>query len=327
MVLARGFAPPRGLGEVRRHDGTVLKRLEIAPAEALGGPMAVALRQALHGTLLDAVAAESIALAREATGFTTTRDKVTLHLANGEAAEGDLLIGADGMWSAIRRTLHPSEPAPRSSRIIAVRGAVHGAIHYLGDLFGIYYLGPGMEAFLARASDTGIYWALSLARELIPDGMRDPAAILRHMLPRMDATFHAVTSGTQEMRCDELFDRDPLPFWGTGAVTLLGDAAHPVLPHTGQGAAQAVVDAVTLGKALSAGSNIERALRAYEADRRPKTAALLAQGRRTARIMRTRNPVAVQARELVIRSIPVTSFVKFIAKINRRAGTNVMRAN
>ncbi len=54
------------------------------------------------------------------------------------------------------------------------------------------------------------------------------------MSPRFDADFRAVTSATEEMRCDELVDREPLPFWGEGAVTLLGDAAHPLLPHTGQ---------------------------------------------------------------------------------------------
>lgn len=75
--------------------------------------------------------------------------------------------------------------------------------------------------------------------------------------------------------------------WGIDEVTLLGDAAHPVLPHTGQGAAQAMVDAVTLAKTLGDGGDVERALRAYEDDRRGKTAALLKQGRRTARVMKT----------------------------------------
>lgn len=326
VVMARAFAPPHGRGEVRRIDGTVLKRLELSPADVLGGPMVIALRQALHGALLEAVGIESITFGCEATGFTAAGDRVALRTANGEVADADLLVGADGMWSAIRRTLHPSEPPPRSSHIIAVRGAIHGAVHHLGDNFGVYYLGPGIEAFLMRASDTGIYWALSLAEELVPDGMRDPAAILTHLLPRMDATFRAVTEGTDDMRCDELVDRDPIASWGTGAVTLLGDAAHPVLPHTGQGASQALMDAVALGKALAVGADVGRALRSYEAERKPKTAALLAQGRRTARIMRTMNPVAVYARELVIRAIPVTSFVKFIVKINRRAGTDVMRA-
>lgn len=323
VVLARGFAPTRG--EVRRMDGTVLKRAEFPPPEVLGGPTVVALRPALHGALLEAVGMDAVALGSEATGFTVAGGRVTLHMADGAVAEGDLLVGADGAGSVVRRMLHPSEPLPRSSGIVAVRGAVHGAVHHLGDLSGAYYLGPGVESFLVRASDTGIYWALSLARELVPSSMRDPATILAQMSPRMDATFRAVTSGTADLRCDELVDRDPIPFWGKGVITLLGDAAHPVLPHTGQGAAQAMVDAVTLGKTLAADANIERALRSYERERQGKTVILLRQGRRTARVMRTTNPVACYVRELAVRLVPVNPLVKVFARINRRAGTAVTR--
>ena len=232
VVLARGFGATRG--ELRRMDGKVLKRAELPAAEVLGGPMVVALRPALHGALLEAVGLDAITFGSRVTGFTADGDRVAVRTASGDTAEGDLLIGADGVGSVIRRALHPSEPPPRSHGIIGVRG-MSSAAHHLGGLSGIMYLGPGVESALARASDTGIYWYLSLARELVPSDTRDPAAILAHMSPRMDATFRAVTSNTGELRCDELVDRDPLPRWSEGVVTLLGDAAHPLLPHTGQG--------------------------------------------------------------------------------------------
>ena len=73
-----------------------------------------------------------------------------------------------------------------------------------------------------------------------------------------------------------------------------------MLPHTGQGAAQAIVDAVSLGSVLRDSVDLDRTLRAYEADRRQKTTALLAQGRRTARVMRTTNPLACLVREAVV---------------------------
>lgn len=323
-VLARSFEPRRA--ELRRLDGTVVKRAALPP-DVLGGPMVVALRPALHGALLDAVGPDTIILGRHAAGFTLTGNRVTLQMTDDSTAEGDLLIGADGVGSVIRRVLHPAEMPPRSSGIVAVRGAVHGAVRYLGDLSGIYYLGRGVEAFLVRASDTGIYWALSLADELVPPGMRDPSAIVAHLAPRFDTTFRAVTSETEDLRCDELVDRDPLPVWGRGIVTLLGDAAHPVLPHTGQGAAQAMVDAVTLGKALGADDDIPSALRSYEGERRSKTTALLRQGRRTAGIMRTTNPLVCGVREAVVRLIPaklfIRPFMKFYLRVNRRAGTDV----
>jgi 2-polyprenyl-6-methoxyphenol hydroxylase-like FAD-dependent oxidoreductase len=292
----------------------------------MGGPTVVALRPAVHGALLDAVGEHTVTLGCEVTGFSSSSDCVTLRAAGGDIAEGDLLVGADGAGSVIRCVLHPSEPPPRSSGLIAVRGAAHGAVQHLDGLSGIHYQGPGVESFVVRASDTGIYWALSLAEELVPAGMRhDPAAILRHMSPRFDEMFRAVTSGTTDMRVDELFDRDPLPFWGTDVVTLLGDAAHPVLPHTGQGAAQALVDAVALGRAVSMHADVEDALRAYERDRREKTAALVAQGRRTARIMGAMNPVACRLREVAVRLAPIKQLVRAFAAINRRAGTDVGR--
>ena len=175
-ALRRTGRGRRGAGPRLRADGAAncaawtarSSSARSSPPEALGGPMVMALRPALHGALLDAVGTDAIALGSDATGFTVAGDRVTLHMANGDVAEGDLLVGADGAGSVIRRALHPAEPPPRSSGIVAVRGAVHGALHHLGDLSAIYYLGPGVESMLVRASDTGIYWFLSLARELVP---------------------------------------------------------------------------------------------------------------------------------------------------------------
>jgi 2-polyprenyl-6-methoxyphenol hydroxylase-like FAD-dependent oxidoreductase len=320
-VLAQGFEPRSG--ELRRPDGTVLKRVVLPPG-TLRGPMIVALRPALHGALLNAVGPDLVTAGSRVTAFTESGGRVGVQLATGETAQADLLVGADGVKSVVRSAFHPAEPEPRSIGIVAVRGAVHGAVHHLGGLGAVFYMGPGIESAVIRASDTGIYWFLSLARQLVPDGLRDPAAIVRRLAPRFDTTFQAVTSATEELRCDELVDRDPIPWWGKGAVTLLGDAAHPLLPHTGQGAAQAIVDAVTLAKMLksSADGGVESALRAYERERLPKVTALLAQGRRTARIMRTTNPVLCHAREAVVRVMPVQAIVRFYAKINRRAGTD-----
>ena len=106
-------------------------------------------------------------------------------------------------------------------------------------------------------------------------------------------------------------------------VTLIGDAAHPMLPQTGQGAAQAIVDAVTLGRMLASSVDVESTLRAFEAERQPRTAALVRQGRRTARLMRIQSPLACSAREAAFRLLPLKPLLKFYVRVNRRAGTDL----
>ena len=183
---------------------------------------------------------------------------------------------------------------------------------------------PRRGARTATLASTG---GSALAQELLPAGMRDePAAILRYVSRRFDETVRVVNSGTTDMRVDELVDRDPLPFWSRGVVTLLGDAAHPMLPHTGQGAAQAMVDAVALGKAFGEERERRRGVAGVRTrDRREKTTFLMAQGRRTARIMGTTNSVACRLREVAVRLTPIKPLVKMWAAVNRRARTDVSR--
>jgi 2-polyprenyl-6-methoxyphenol hydroxylase-like FAD-dependent oxidoreductase len=116
------------------------------------------------------------------------------------------------------------------------------------------------------------------------------------------------------MRVDELFVRDPLATWGAGPVTLLGDAAHPMLPHTGQGAAQALEDAVALGRALALPGNRLAALRQYERRRMAASRKVVLSGPRIARITTTRNPVVGWVRDTAIRLTPPPALlVKLIA--------------
>jgi 2-polyprenyl-6-methoxyphenol hydroxylase-like FAD-dependent oxidoreductase len=112
------------------------------------------------------------------------------------------------------------------------------------------------------------------------------------------------------MRLDELLVREPLDPWGAGAVTLLGDAAHPMLPHTGQGAAQALEDAVGLGRMLTPGGDPVAALRLYEAVRSRRTRRIMKMGPQVARITTTKNSVVAFLRNTAIRFVPGTALVK-----------------
>ena len=314
QVVAAGATPTSA--EVRRPDGRVLRRIDVSDSRlAIGGVPVVARRTVLHGALLEAVGSDALTLGAEITGIGTSGSHPSITLASGETIKADLVVGADGFHSAVRRALHPSEPPPRPSGLRGLRGVVSGTSKHLGALGGIIYLGRGLESAIVKAGPDIIYFYVSLRDELVATASREPSAMLGRALEILDEAFAGVAgpARAEDLRVDELFDRDPLPYWGTHQVTLLGDAAHPLLPHTGQGAAQALEDAVALGRVLAHERHIPDALRHYERVRARRATALLHQGRRYASAMRTINPLFCWARDTTVRVVPkwmvVASFV------------------
>lgn len=317
-VVAAGVVPDSGeiygtnARFLRAFDTTALRRV-------LPDPMAVVLRPALHGVLMDALGADALVLGRAATGFTVRDGRPSVVLETGDTVEGDVLIGADGVGSAIRRALHPDEPPPRSSGLWAIRGVAHDVERWLDGFSGATYFLRGIEAGLARATRDAVYWYMSVPPRLLRDG-RDPAALAAALVVQFDERYRRLVFATRpaDMRLDELFDRPPLAEWGRGPVTLLGDAAHPMLPHAGQGAAQALEDAATLGDALADAGDIPSALRRYEATRQPRTRAITALSRRNARFGSIDNALACRLRDLVLRFIPDALFVKQYVAVGQR---------
>jgi 2-polyprenyl-6-methoxyphenol hydroxylase-like FAD-dependent oxidoreductase len=306
-AVARGGVAT-GAVEIRRLNGEVLRRFDAQ----LGGPSVVALRRDLHGALLNAAGENALKLDSEAQTITQDPERVTLSLKNGNVDTGAVLIGADGVNSSIRRQLHPDESPPRPSGFSAIRGVAYGVSNYLGPLSAISYLDDGIEAAAARAGSDAVYWYISLlSREV--GTTSDPAEILGRWCPLFDSPFRAILAATtpEDLRFDKLLQGNPLPSWGNGRVTLLGDAAHPVLPHTGQGAAQALEDAVALGLVLAPSGNIEEALRRYERVRMDRTRRFVKLGPRIARVTTTRNPLIQSARTLAIRLLPSRLLTKW----------------
>jgi 2-polyprenyl-6-methoxyphenol hydroxylase-like FAD-dependent oxidoreductase len=300
-----------GAVEVRRLNGQVIRRFDAQ----LGGPSVVALRRDLHSALLNAIGEETLNLGSEVLRVTHDAAGVKLRLIDGRLDAGAVLIGADGVNSTIRKQLHPDEAPPRPSGFCAIRGVAYGVSSRLGNLSAIAYMDDGIEAAAARASSDAVYWYISLlARDV--GSASDPPEILGRWYPTFDPTFRAIVETTtpEELRFDNLLKRDPLQAWGEGRITLLGDAAHPLLPHTGQGAAQALEDAVALGLALSPSGKIEEALRRYERVRMQRTCRFVKLGPRIARVTTTRNPLIQSARTLAFRLLPESLLTKWASK-------------
>jgi 2-polyprenyl-6-methoxyphenol hydroxylase-like FAD-dependent oxidoreductase len=288
--------------EIRRINGRVIRRFNAQ----VGGPTVVALRPALHGALLHAVGGDALRLGSEAVSFSSDPVSVTLRLRDGKTDQAHVLVGADGVNSVMRNQLHPNAPMLRPSGFCGVRGVAYGVSSYLGNLAAVGYLDDGLEAATVRASGDAVYWYFSLLSDELPRDTRAPTAIVERRFADFEPSLQAILSATQpaDMRFDELFQSDPLQTWGVGRVTLLGDAAHPLLPHTGQGAAQALEDAVALGLALSGTGGVEQALRKYEEIRARRTRTFVKLGPRIARVTTTRNALIKTIRTAAIRLLP-----------------------
>jgi 2-polyprenyl-6-methoxyphenol hydroxylase-like FAD-dependent oxidoreductase len=189
----------------------------------------------------------------------------------------------------VRRHLHPHESPPRASGFLELRGLTPNVPASLDDIDAVVYFGPRLLGVIARVHGGGLFWFLSLPRTVSEH--REARDILRAGTTGFDQLFLQVAEGTDDadLRVDDAIDRDPLGAWGTGRITLLGDAAHPMLPHAGQGAAQAIEDSVALGLTLGADAIVEQALRRYESIRMPRTRAVVERGRRTARFQNFTN--------------------------------------
>lgn len=317
-VLSGGGIATRG--EMCRADGTPLKRFDLERVrELLPDPTATVLRPVLHGALLDALGADALLLGSEVTGFETDASGVVVVLADGRRMHASVVIGADGIGSVIRRQLHPDEPPPRRSGLFGLRGVAHEVAHHLQDSSGAQYFGRGVEAGLGHAGGGTVYWYLSVLASAVARYGPEPRRLLEQCAGTFHERFRAIAFATApgDMRLDECVDRPPLVGWGRGPITLLGDAAHPMLPHAGQGAAQALEDAVALGRVLGRSSDPEAGLREYERTRAPRTAAVVRLSRRNARLSALDGAVTCWMRDALIRLIPERLVLKQLVALGR----------
>ena len=220
---------------------------------------------------------------------------VTAQLVDGRSLRGDVLIGADGIHSAIRARLHPDDGGIRWNGIQMWRGAVEWPAFEGGDTMIIagdmkeklvlYPIAPGASA-TTRLTNWVVCAQIGDASKPPPrredwsrPGQLDEvlAHVARFRIPFLDVA--ALVRATGEFWEYPMCDRDPLPFWTQGRVTLLGDAAHPMYPVGSNGASQAVLDARCLADLLATQAP-EAALAAYAAERLPKTAEIVRANRK-----------------------------------------------
>ncbi|GGW63955.1 flavin-dependent oxidoreductase [Streptomyces lucensis JCM 4490] len=193
--------------------------------------------------------------------------------------ESDVLLGADGIRSAVRAALYPDEGPPPTNGVLMYRGTAWGDAFLTGRSMAV--LGDDSRRLVLYPIDrdeaTGrslINWVAAFPPDDTDctDGTDSRSAVLAQFgewsPPGVDLA--RLLEDTPDIRKYPMTDRDPLPRWTFGSVTLLGDAAHAMYPAGSNGATQAVVDARVLARHLATRPDAGEALRAYEDERRPQ---------------------------------------------------------
>ncbi|MFD5931685.1 FAD-dependent monooxygenase [Streptomyces sp. NPDC060333] len=286
--------------------GRLIRDLPFKDAcEQVGAPSFCLGRAELQEALLTEVGDCPVHLGAAAADFEIGDPGVTVRFKDGRSASGDVLIGADGFNSAVRRRLVGPEQ-PRDCDHLFRLGIVpfqhpcltRGAVrHYWGrgQRFGLIDIGHGR-----------CYWWAAMSSTPGPPGHVKDA--VRQAFARWADEVRAVIEATPEADILTVPSRDRafLERWGDGPVTLLGDAAHPMLTTLAQGAGMAMEDAVVLARTLAEVTSDDpvRALRAYEELRRDRTRAMVAGSRSMNRLTQGARPHRRLIRDASFRLMP-----------------------
>lgn len=212
----------------------------------------------------------------------------TFESATGEAfsVSGKALIACDGIHSTVRRRLYPEEGSPIYGGRVLWRGVTTAKPFLTGStMIMAGYQDRKFVCYPIENEKDGVQpinWIAELSRDTIgkPEDW-NRAGVLADFLPQFeDWDFGWLNAPALIRDADRIFeyplvDRDPLPRWTFGRVTLAGDAAHPMYPIGSNGASQGILDADSLARAFAGHDTAEAALEAYEAERRPPTAAIV----------------------------------------------------
>lgn len=290
--------------EQRTRRGRLLSRWPLDEMGArIGAPCIGINRPDLHA-LLAAAGSSAVQTSSEVTGFEQLDSAVSLQLAGGRSESGDVLLGADGIDSAIRAQLHGKQPA-RYSGLTMWRANLELPEHAMPAVPFLAFWGHGTKFVIYRAGPGLLSWEAVVSAEAggtDPPGERKRvvsehfAGFCDPVLPLIEAADEAAIFRT------DVCDRPPIAQWGAGRVSLLGDAAHPMTFAVGQGAAQALEDSVVIAEVLEATDDVDAALRSYEQRRMARSAHFQTLAWRLARIGVPRDRLRSVRRDVFLQS-------------------------
>ncbi len=283
------------------HKGKTLLNMDLSDCKKKFGASSSRIHRAeLIDILLCSVKSENVLLNSEVQSFLESDTGVTVQLVSGKKIEGDILIGADGIHSVIRKHLR-DDRQPKYAGYTCWRGLI--AIDRVSPLFrskGVLGMGPGCLFGFDRLRGRKAYWfAATLVR---PDSSKEcKLEMLKKKFFEWPKSIRDIIDYTPEnyiIRHDILY-LDPKKNWGKGKCTLIGDSAHGATHDLAQGACMALEDAVELAYLFSMYSNKEQALRVFEKKRYARTADMIKKSRLVGKASILSHPFPVAIRNLV----------------------------
>jgi len=305
VLAAAGVAEGVKAASVEAHEwvfenqeGKVLACLPAGDAARYGQPSAMITRSALQRVLIDEVAAQGIEVSyrKRLLGVEdVVGGPIVTRFEDGTTAEGDFVVGADGIRSQVRQAVFPEAPKPVYTGLMAPGGfspclencscspGSKQRTHFIFGADGFF----GYFNVITPAGPRTLWW--STASAPLP-GKEEMAATTQADLKGRLLKLHGnwalpvprLIETAEEILNIAIHDVPNLPRWSAGRVVLMGDAAHAVAPHSGQGASMALEDAITLAKMLrdSNSDDVKEVFGCFERERRPRTDRVIALGRR-----------------------------------------------
>jgi 2-polyprenyl-6-methoxyphenol hydroxylase-like FAD-dependent oxidoreductase len=310
----RALGAVESAGGVRDRRGRWLSRLDNAEiARRHGQPLVVVHRADLVRALVEALPAECLRSGGEVRAVRPEGDAVVVEHRDG-TVRADLVVGADGVHSGVRRQWWPEAAVPRYAgytawRMIAgplAEPPAEGAVTWgRGERFGFTAL-PGGRFYCFAAATVPAGGAADGEHAAVSSRFADwpdPIPALLAATPESGVIRH------------DIYHLPPLATYVRGRVALLGDAAHAMDPMLGQGACQALEDAVVLAACLDETPDVESALARYDGLRGPRTRAVVRRSARLGAVAQWSWPPAVWARDLGARVVPASVTLRSMASV------------
>jgi salicylate hydroxylase len=262
-------------------------------AEKFGAPYLMAHRADVHALLLGALPQGSVRLDACCTGVTTGDGSAVATFVGGDTIEADIVVGADGLNSVVRESLFGPQPARYTQQMawrcivpiecVPRRVGPGGAVAVGRDEY-VGWIGPDghVICYPIRGGELYNVFAGHVSEDWVEESWVAPSSVdeLLAGYAGWNEALLAMLGNVRQCFKWGIRDRNPLPAWTRGRATLLGDAAHPMMPTLAQGAAIALEDAIALARHVAqAADDPALALQAYEAERLPRARRVQLQAR------------------------------------------------